>query len=92
MSIPLLINPSAIPAIEQHARFHRDMARATRLHEAYKNPFWTEDENIEMATRVLALQDFSGLLKNSSLRSEELESLKKILFGVVYPSIGCKLD
>jgi hypothetical protein len=34
-----------------------------RIHESYRNPFWTEDENIEMATRVMVRDDFSNLVK-----------------------------
>ena len=63
------------------------MARAIRFHEDYKNPFWTEEENIEMATRVLVRGDFSNLLGNSLLLPD-LEALEKVLFGVVYPSLG----
>lgn len=66
------------------------MARVTRLHEDYKNPFWTEDENIEMATRVLVRGDFSDLLGNSLLLPD-LKALERALFGVVYPSLGRNL-
>jgi hypothetical protein len=63
----------------------------TRLHEGYKNPFWTKEENIEMATRVLVRDDFSDLL-GGSLPLPDLEALKRVLFGVVYPSPGCTWD
>ena len=67
------------------------MARMTWFHGGCKNPFWTEEENIEMATRILVRGDFSDLLC-SSLPLPDLEALKRVLFGVVYPSPGCTWD
>ena len=72
------------------AKSHRDTLRATRLYEAFKNPFWTEEENVEMSTRVLVLRDFPGLLGNSFPVSD-LEELKNVLFGVIYPTLGYDL-
>ena len=59
----------------------------TRFHEGHRNPCWTEEENIEMATWVLVRHDFSGLL-GSSFSRPDLEALGGVLFGVVYPTLG----
>lgn len=66
---------------------YRGMIQLTRCHEDFRNPFWTEEENIEMATRVMVLQAFSDLLGNS-LSLSDLEALEKVMFGVLYPSLG----
>ena len=60
----------------------------TRIHETYRNPFWTEDENIEMGTRVMVRDDFSNLV-GKRLSNQDLKSLEKVLFGVIYPTLGC---
>jgi len=86
--IRLLIHYPAISAIKEKTKLYRGMARMTRFHEGYKNPFWTEEENIEMTTRVLVRHDFSDLL-GSSLSRPDLEALGGVLFGVVYPTLGC---
>jgi hypothetical protein len=62
-----------------------------RFHGGRWNPFWTEEENIEMATRVLVRDDFPDLL-GGSLPLPDLEALKRVLLGVVYPSPGCTWD
>ena len=59
-----------------------------RIHESYRNPFWTEDENIEMATRVMVRDGFSDLM-GKRLSNQDLKSLERVLFGVVYPTLGC---
>jgi hypothetical protein len=74
--------------VEEKAKLYKDMARGPRYYESYKIPFWTEDENIEMITRILVQKDFSSLLGNS-LSLSDLEELKRVLFGIVYPSFGC---
>jgi hypothetical protein len=43
---------------------------------------------MEMITRILVRKDFSSLLGNS-LSLSDLEELKRVLFGIVYPSFGC---
>ena len=74
--------------MEEKAKLYKDMARGLRYYESYKIPFWTEEENIEMITRILVRKDFSTLLGNS-LSLSDLEELKRVLFGIVYPSFGC---
>jgi hypothetical protein len=74
--------------VEEKAKLYRDMARGPRFNKRYKNPFWTEEENIEMATRILVREDFCSLL-GDSLPLSDLEELKRVLFGIVYPSLGC---
>lgn len=78
----------AISAVEERARSCKDVIREMKFYEAYKNPFWTEDENIEMATRVMIEGEFSSLV-GKRLPRPDVKSLKKVLFGVVYPTIGC---
>jgi hypothetical protein len=84
-SFRLLIHCLAIPAVEEKAKLYKDMAR---YYESYKIPVWTEEQNIEMITRILVRKDFSSLLGNS-LSLPDLEELKRVLFGIVYPSFGC---
>jgi hypothetical protein len=74
--------------VEEKAKLYKDMARGLRDYESYKIPFWTEEENVEMITRILVRKDFSRLL-GSSLSPPDLEELKRVLFGIVYPSFGC---
>jgi hypothetical protein len=85
--INLLTFYPAIPAVEEKAKSYRGMVQLTQLHRDYATPFWTEEENIEMATRVLLRGDFSDLLGNSLLLPD-LEALEWALFGVVYPCLG----
>jgi hypothetical protein len=40
----------------------------TRLYKNYAIPVWTDEENVEMATRVLIRDDFSNILSNSVSR------------------------
>jgi hypothetical protein len=74
--------------VEEKAKLYKGMARGLRDYESYKIPVWTEEENIEMITRILVRKDFSRLLGNS-LSPPDLEELKRVLFGIVYPSFGC---
>jgi hypothetical protein len=83
----LLTYYPAISAIEEKAKFYRDIARMTRFYRGRGDPFWTEEENIEMAARVMVRKDFSDLL-DGSLPLPDLEALKKVLFGVVYLTCG----
>ena len=83
----MLTRCPAVPAIEEKAKLYRGMVRLTRAHEDYKNPFWTEEENIEMAIRFMVRKDFSDLLGNSLLLPD-LKALERVLFSVVYPSLG----
>jgi len=62
------------------------MMRQTQSHVGHRNPFWTEEENIEMTVRVLVRKDFSDLLGNI-LSLSDLGALEDTLFHVVYPSI-----
>ena len=55
------------------------------LSDEYCNPFWTKEENIEMATRILVRSYFSELLSDT-LPVADLESLEKVLFSIVYPT------
>lgn len=77
----------AIPSIQEKAKLYKGMVRHMRVMEDYRNPFWTEEENIEMAVRVLVRGDFSDLLGNSLL-PPDLQKLERALFNVVYPSLG----
>jgi len=73
--------------IEEKAKLYRDMVRVIRLYEDCINPFWPEEAKIEMNTRVLVQRDFSDLLGNNLPRTD-LEALERVLFSVVYPSLG----
>ena len=77
-----------ITVIEEKARLCKNMVRMMRIYETYRNPFWTEDENIEMTTRVMIRDDFSNLV-GKRLSNQDLKSLERVLFGVVYPTLGC---
>jgi hypothetical protein len=59
----------------------------TRFYKDYAIPVWTDEQNAEMATRVLIRDDFSTILGNSVSRPG-LEALKGVFFGFVYPSLG----
>lgn len=61
MSISL-ITLLGITAIEEKARLCKGMVRMMRIHESYRNPFWTKDENIEMVIRVMVRDGFSDLM------------------------------
>lgn len=71
--------------IEEKARFHRGAIQLVGIPEEYRNPFWSKEENIEMATRDFVQQDFSKLLSNS-LPPPDLAPLEEVLFSVIYPS------
>lgn len=77
-----------ITVIEENARLCKNMVRMMRIYETYRNPFWTEDENVEMTTRVMIRDDFSNLV-GKRLSNQDLKSLERVLFGVVYPTLGC---
>jgi hypothetical protein len=55
--------------------------------QGYRNPFWTAEENVEMAVRVLVKRNFSNLLRNR-LSVPDLHALERVLFSIVYPSCG----
>ncbi|KIW69880.1 hypothetical protein PV04_02199 [Phialophora macrospora] len=78
-----------ITAIEEKAKHYRGMARLAPA--GYKNPFWTEEENVEMAVRVLMKRNFSDLLR-TSLSAPDLQALERVLFSIVYPSCGYKFQ
>ena len=59
----------------------------TDCYNEYRNPFWPEEANNEMATRVLVRGDLPDLLGNS-LSSPDLEALEWVLFGIVCPCLG----
>ena len=59
----------------------------TQGYRGYATPIWTDEENVEMATRVLIRDDFSKILSKSVSRPI-LEALKRVFFGFVYPSLG----
>jgi hypothetical protein len=63
----------------------------TQFHEGHKIPFWTEEENIEMAARVLVRANFSDLL-DGSLPLPDMKALERVLFGLLYPTFGCTWD
>jgi hypothetical protein len=50
-----------------------------------RNPVWTDEENIEILTRVLVRQDMDALLAGQ-LDGETLKELKDVLFNIVYPT------
>ena len=61
------------------------MMQVVEIPKEYRNPFWTKEENIEMATRILVRADFAKLLRES-LSLLDLKLLEKVLFEIVYPS------
>jgi hypothetical protein len=87
--VRLLTRCVAIPAIEEKAMLYRDMARMTRFYEEYENPFWTVEENIEMAVRVAVRGDITDLL-SKSLSLPDLQALETVLFDMVYPTISSR--
>lgn len=75
----------AIDVVEQKARSIRDRIQVTGVSKSLLNPFLTEDENIEMLTRVETRAYFSNLLR-AKLGHSDLQALEEVLFQIVYPS------
>ncbi|RFU24898.1 hypothetical protein B7463_g11446, partial [Scytalidium lignicola] len=69
------IRDCGIPTIEEKAQRHYHMLSEGIIFEENSNPFLTEEENIELGTRVLIENEFSEILSNR-LRSSDLEDLK----------------
>lgn len=61
------------------------MMQMTRGHKEYQNPFWTEEDNLEMATRILVQREFSNLL-NDSVSFQDLAALENVFFCTLYPT------
>ena len=76
-------------AIEQRAKLVTGMLQATWSHMQWSNPIWTEDENIEILTRVYVRKDFEELL-GKQLPSVVLQELKDIMFTLIYPTYAKK--
>ena len=54
--------------------------------EEYRNPFWPEEANVEMAVRVLVRGELSQVMGESILESD-LVSLDDVLFNIIYPTL-----
>jgi hypothetical protein len=52
--------------------------------EKHMSPFLTGEENVERATRALVQRDLHDIL-GASLKREDREALKQVLFDIVYP-------
>jgi hypothetical protein len=61
------------------------MIRITQMHSKYRKPFLSEDQNVEMLTRVLVRDKFSELLSRRLKRSI-LDDLESVFFNVLYPT------
>jgi hypothetical protein len=55
------------------------------MHSKYRKPFLSEDQNVEMLTRVLVRDKFSELLSRRLKRSI-LDDLESVFFNVLYPT------
>jgi hypothetical protein len=61
------------------------MLKVTRSHEKGVDPFWTDNQNIEMLTRISLCEDIGELL-GDQLPSETLQELKEVMFNIFYPT------
>ena len=49
------------------------------------NPFWTENENIEMLTRIMIREHIDEFVGNQLL-GQTLDEFKDVIFNIVYPT------
>jgi hypothetical protein len=80
---------TGIEALEKQAKMVIDMFRATRIHMQFRNPIWTENQNIEMLTRVYVRKHLEELL-GKQLLSVALQELEDVMFTLIYPTYAKK--
>lgn len=83
--ILMLIRLSGIKPIQKAAITMSNMLRITKTYEAFKNPVWNVDENIEIMTRTLVRDEMSSIL-SEQLSEDTLKELSDVLFNIVYPA------
>jgi hypothetical protein len=58
----ILTKSTGIDKLQERAKLVTTMLKVTRSHEEWDNPFWTDDQNIEMLTRISVCEDIGELL------------------------------
>lgn len=81
----MLTEVSGIKPIQKAAITITNMLRITKTYEAFKNPVWSVDGNIEVLTRTLVRDDMNSIL-SEQLSKDTLEELCDVLFKIVYPA------
>ena len=61
--------------------------RMMNLHEAYKIPFLTNEEKIELVTRRLVREDLDEVFSIGGVVRDR-HALEKVLFNTIYPCPG----
>jgi len=61
------------------------MLQVTQCYAKWTNPFWTDNQNLEMLTRVYVRDRLEDLL-GDRLPSETLQELKEVMFNIIYPT------
>lgn len=61
------------------------MLQVTQSHTKWTNPLWTDNQNVEMLTRVYVREDIEELL-GDRLPGETLQELKEVMFNILYPT------
>jgi hypothetical protein len=80
---------TGIEALEKQAKMVADMFRARRTHMQFRNPIWTDDENLEMLTRIYVRDHLEQLL-GKQLPSVALQELGDVMFTLIYPTYAKK--
>lgn len=63
------------------------MFQATQIPVQYQNPFWTEEQNLEIATRIFMRNHYYRKLfpaGENALSGAQVAALEHVLFDVVY--------
>lgn len=71
--------------LQERARLATTIFQVTRNYEKWTKPFWTDNQNVEIFTRLCVREDVDELL-GDRLPSETLQELKEVLFNIVYPT------
>jgi hypothetical protein len=82
----MLSNAIGIPEVELKAKLCRKVVEIPDLATGCENPFLTEDEILEMRTRITVRVTFSDAL-SGKLSSPDLKALENVLFDLVYPCL-----
>lgn len=80
-----LTKPTGLDKLQEKAKLVTTMLKETRSHKKWDNPLWTDNQNIEMLTRVFVREDIGELL-GDQLPSGTLQELKEVIFNIVYPT------
>jgi hypothetical protein len=73
--------------VEAKARLYREIMQAAAVPEEYRhNPIWSEDQNVEMAVRVLVRRELPEIL-SGCISTADLMSLDEVFFDIIYPTV-----